>query len=223
MLVLDWFLFDTKSKALRGNPLEIFLKEADLDEETKLLYRNFRQGKFGLFEVKAIRTGKGMLLIDLSDGKEYQVSDVSASKTVQRGQCCFFRMLPFEDYFILTGVGYPFPAPSTPELRLIAKNMRESGRTGHLSPLQVFEIMFAAPGAGTPGSARGCRKGLLPDRDRSQLFGSDQPSVDAVTLITGGRRFLIKDWAGLRSNSWRLIIGPLGKWRGFSNSISVIW
>lgn len=89
MLVLDWFVFDTKSKKLRGNPLEIFLKERELDEETKQLCRNFRHGKFSLFEVKAIRTGKAMLLINLLDGHEHQVSDVSASKIVQKGQCCF--------------------------------------------------------------------------------------------------------------------------------------
>lgn len=163
MLVLDWFVFDSKSNALQGNPLEIFLKEAELAEETKQLYRNFRQGKFSLFEVKALRIGKGMLLINLLDGQEHQVSDVSASKIVQKGQCCFFRMLPFEDYFILTGVGYPFPVSSTPALRLIAKNMRESGRPVHLSPLQVFEIMFAAP-----------KREQLPIRERFELICREQ-------------------------------------------------
>lgn len=99
MLVLDWFVFDVKSKALRNNPLEVFLKESDLDEETKQLYRNFRQGKFSLFEVKAVKMGKGMLLINLLDGQEHQAFDVSACKTLQKGQCCLLRMLPFEDYF----------------------------------------------------------------------------------------------------------------------------
>ena len=31
MLALDWFVFDAKSKALRGNPLDCFLKKADLN------------------------------------------------------------------------------------------------------------------------------------------------------------------------------------------------
>lgn len=159
MLVLDWFMFDAKSKALRENPLDCLLKEADLDEETKQLYRNFRQSKFSLFEIKALRIGKGMLLINLLDNQEHQVFDVSASKTLQKGQCCLLRMLPFEDYFILTGVGYPFPASSTPVLRLIAKNMRESGRPVHLSPLQVCEIMFAAP-----------KREQLPVRERFELI-----------------------------------------------------
>lgn len=163
MLVLDWFVFDSKSRALRGNPLEVFLQERELDEETKQLYRNFRQGKFSLFEVEAIRIGKGMLLVNLLDGQEHQVSDVSASKIVQKGQCCFFRMLPFEDYFILTGVGYPFPVSSTPALRLIAKNMRESGRPVHLSPFQVCEIMFAAP-----------KREQLPIRERFELICREQ-------------------------------------------------
>ncbi len=159
MLVFDWFVFDAKSKALGKNPLDCFVKEADLAEETKQLYRNFRHGKFSLFEVKALRIGKGMLLINLLDNQEYQVSDVSASKTVQKGQCCLLRMLPFEDYFILTGVGYPFPASSTPALRLIAKNMREASRPVHLSPLQVCEILFAAP-----------KREQLPVRERFELI-----------------------------------------------------
>lgn len=159
MLVLDWFVFDAKSKALKGNPLDCLLKEADLDKEIKQLYRNFRQGKFSLFEVKALRIGKGMLLVNLLDNQEHQVFDVSASKTLQKGQCCLLRMLPFENYFILTGVGYPFPAPSTPALRLVAKNMRESGRPVHLSPLQVCEIMFAAP-----------KREGLPVRERFELI-----------------------------------------------------
>ena len=159
MLALDWFVFDAKSKALRGNPLDCFLKEADLNEETKQLYRNFRQGKFSLFEVKALRIGKGMLLINLLDNQEHQVFDISASKILQKGQCCLLRMLPFEDYFILTGVGYPFPAFSTPALRLIAKNMREAGRPIHLSPLQVCEILFAAP-----------KREQLPVRERFELI-----------------------------------------------------
>ena len=163
MLALDWFVFDSKSKALHGNPLEVFLKESDLNEETKKLYLNFRQGKFSLFEVKAIRIGKGMLLINLLDGQEHQVFDVSASKVMQKGQCCFLRMLPFKDYFILTGVGYPFPASSTPALRLIAKNMRESGRPVHLSPLQVCEIMFAAP-----------KREQLPVRERFEMSCREQ-------------------------------------------------
>src|SRR3989338_8221983 len=60
MLALDWFVFDAKSKVLRRNPLEVFLRESDLDEETKQLYAGFRNGKFSLFEIKAIRTGKEM-------------------------------------------------------------------------------------------------------------------------------------------------------------------
>src|SRR3989338_113179 len=159
MLVLDWFVFDSKSKALRDNPLGALLKESDLDEETKKLYQNFRQGKFSLFEVKAVKIGKGMILVNLLDGQEHQVFDVSASKTVQKGQCCFFRMLPFEDYFILTGVCYPFPASSTPALRVIAKNMRESRRPVRLSPLQVCEIIFAAP-----------KREQLPVRERFELI-----------------------------------------------------
>jgi len=104
MLVLDWFIFDSKSKVPKDNLLEVFLRETDLNEETRQLYTKFRYGKFSLFEVKAVKMGKGMLLIDLLDLQEHQVFDVSASKAVQKGQCGLFRMLPFEDYFILTGV-----------------------------------------------------------------------------------------------------------------------
>lgn len=170
MLVLDWFVFDAKSKALRGNPLEVFLKETDLNEETRKLYQNFRQGKFSLFEVKAVRIGKGVLLVSLLDNQEYQVFDVACSKAVQKGQSGLFRMLPFEDYFILTGIGYPFPVSSTPAVRVIAKNMRESRRPVHLSPLQVCEIMFAAP-----------KREPLPARERFELICREQGlSVDEV-------------------------------------------
>ena len=72
MLALDWFMFDAKSKALKANPLDCLLKEADLDEETKQLYRNFRKSKFSLFEVKALRIGKGILLVNLLDNQEHQ-------------------------------------------------------------------------------------------------------------------------------------------------------
>lgn len=163
MLVLDWFLFDAKSKVLRGNPLEVFLKEADLDEETKQLYAGFRNGKFSLFEIKAIRMGKEMLMVNLLDGSEHQVQDASISRNAPKGRCGFLRVLPFEDYFILTGVAYLFPIVSSPAVRVIAKNMRESRRPVKLSPLQVCEILFASP-----------KREQLPIRERFELICREQ-------------------------------------------------
>ena len=163
MLVLDWFVFDARSKVLRGNLLEAFLKQSDLGDETKRLYKNFRQGKFSLFEIKAVRTGKEILLVNLLDGQEHQVRDASTSRNAQKGQCAFLRMLPFEDYCILTGVGYLFPIASNPAVRIIAKNMRESGRPAHLSPLAICEVLFAAP-----------KNEQLPIRERFVLICKEQ-------------------------------------------------
>ncbi len=104
-----------------------------------------------------------MLMVNLLDGSEHQVQDASISRNAPKGQCGFLRVLPFEDYFILTGVAYLFPIVSSPAVRILAKNMRESRRPIQLTPLQICEIMFAAP-----------KREQLPIKERFELICREQ-------------------------------------------------
>ncbi len=118
----DWFIFDYRKKEGLPTVLEQFIERGDLTPEKKALYGAFRDQVYSIFEVKALRLGKQLLLYDLLAEKEYPVFDSRASQYLVKGQCAFIRVLPFRNIFILTGRCYPLPLSAAPIVRLAVRD-----------------------------------------------------------------------------------------------------
>ena len=142
-LVFDWYIFDYKSEALSKILLQCFLDKADIDKETKAIYADFKYGIFSIFEVKALRIGKEMIIADLPTGREYCVKDTTFTKQVSKGQCGFARVLPFRGYYILTGTGYFFPQEASRFIKLFFMDTERQKKPFKLTPLMIYEIFFA--------------------------------------------------------------------------------
>lgn len=155
----DWFIFDHTSESLSQNTLSCFLQRADLSDDLKALYSRFAGNIYSIFEVKALRTGKEMIVHDLISDKEYQVRDTTITKDVSKRHSLFLRLLPFEDYYILASMGFGFPPSITPLMKLEIKNFKESHGEFKLTPLVMCNIF----------SAQDKLEFLLP-QDRLRLF-----------------------------------------------------
>lgn len=141
-IVLDWYIFDHKSKVLSKNFLEYFIEESDIDQETKTLYAGFRNTIYSIFEVKAIRTGKEMIAYDILSGKEYNVKDSSLTKHITKGQLVIMRALPYKGDFILTGKAFPFPSQSSQFLKLSLLGAKNEKKPQKLTPLMICKIFY---------------------------------------------------------------------------------
>lgn len=158
-IFFDWFIFDCKSKVLSKNLLRYFLDKDLLDAKTKGIYRGFLDNAYSIFEVRALRIGKEMVIHDLIHAREYNVKDTSFTKHIRKGQCVILRVLPIHGYYILTGVGHAFPIESSPIIKLSLQNRRKLQKQPRLSPLEICEIFFAQD-----------EKEQLPTRERLTLF-----------------------------------------------------
>jgi tetratricopeptide (TPR) repeat protein len=141
-LFFDWFIFDYTSEALGKNLLKYFLATAVLEGEKKEIYNSFINNRYSIFEIKALRTGKEMMLWDLLDEKEYHAKDTSFTKEVQKGQCCLLRLLPFQGDYILTGMGFAFPLEIVPFIKLSLRDLKRVKKKIVLTPLTMYEIFF---------------------------------------------------------------------------------
>jgi len=141
MIIFDWFIFDRRLKSFDKTPLEHFIDiNKDAPPEEKRIYENFRNNIYSLFEVKALKIGKEMVLMDLMTKKEYWIWEKTATQHLQKGQCILTRILPYEDHYILTGMVHAFPKDSTYAIRLAYKRMRESKIDMKITPKQIAEI-----------------------------------------------------------------------------------
>ncbi|PIP20813.1 MAG: hypothetical protein COX40_02715 [Candidatus Omnitrophica bacterium CG23_combo_of_CG06-09_8_20_14_all_40_11] len=142
-LVFDWYIFDYKSEALSKNLLQYFLEKAELSEDLKAIYEKFKDGIFSIFEIRALRMGKGMIARDLATTKEYGIKDTTLTRQISKGQCGFLRILPFKDYYILTGTGYFFPQEASRFIKLFFMDAEKHKKPFRLTPLTIYEIFFA--------------------------------------------------------------------------------
>jgi len=163
-VIFDWFVFEPKSKLKGKRILDYILDEEALAFNPDLtILQGFRENIFSVFEVKAIRMGKELIICDLVHDKEYQVRDEQASRNLQKKECVFLRALPFKDYFILTGMGYSFPKEMTPVIKLTIRNIRESAskkkRKFSVGPVEMCQIFFSQK-----------KREILPPLERFRLF-----------------------------------------------------
>jgi tetratricopeptide (TPR) repeat protein len=139
--IFDWFIFDYKLKAIEKIPLDYFIElNTDMSDKEKEIYETFRQNVYGFFEIKAIKMGKEMVLIDLFDKKKYWVWDRTSTQNFLKNQCIFTRVLPYQDHYILSGVVNAFPLEATYMLRLGYKRIRENKLNTRITPKEVAKI-----------------------------------------------------------------------------------
>lgn len=146
MTIFDWFIFGYKLKSFNKTPLEHFIDvNKDMSLEEKKIFESFRNNIYSLFEVKALKIGKEMILKDLATEKEYWVWERTATQQLHKGQCIFSRLLPYEDHYILSGLCRAFPREATYILRLGYKRMRKNNADMKLDPKIVAEIFHGFP------------------------------------------------------------------------------
>ena len=158
-ILFDWFIFDCKSDVLSKNLLQYFLDNEPLDEKVKAIYRGFLKNIYSVFEIKALRISKEMIINDLVNGKEYNIKDTTFTRNIQKGQTVILRVLPIHGYYILTGIGHVFPLETTPMIKLFFKNHKWPQRKAVLSPLDICEMFFAQE-----------QREKLPPKERLRLF-----------------------------------------------------
>lgn len=142
-MALDWYIFDHKSRILSKNLLEYFIEKSDFDEATKTLYADFKNAIYSIFEVKAIRTGKEMMVYDMLSGNEHNVKDTSITKHITKGQLVIMRALPYKGDFILTGKAFPFPPQTSQFLKLSLLGAKNEKKPQKLTPLAICKIFYA--------------------------------------------------------------------------------
>ena len=144
ILILDWFIYDYKLKGFDKTPLEYFIESnKGMPEEERKIYAGFKQNIYSLFEVKAIKISKEMILKDLATEKEYWVWERTATVDLRKGHCVFTRVLPYQDHYILAGVGNVFPIEATYLARLHYKRLREKKVDTNIDPRQIAEIFLS--------------------------------------------------------------------------------
>lgn len=172
-IFFDWFIFDCKSSVFSKNLLRHFLDTEPLEAEVKELYRGFLDNVYSVFEVKALRAGKEMIVRDLLNDKEYNVKETTLTRHLQKGQCALMRVLPFHGYHILTGIGHVFPPESTSIIKLFMQNKKKSAKKRNLNPLEICEIFFAQD-----------ERERLPVQERFRLFcreaGIENAHIDEI-------------------------------------------
>ena len=142
IIIFDWFVFGHRLKSFDKTPLEYFIDfNKDMPPEEKTIYENFKNSIYSIFEVKALKTGKEMVLIDLTTQKEYWIWEKTATQHLQKSQCIFTRILPYEDHYILTGMVHAFPKDATYAMRLAYKKMRENKVDMKITPKQIAVII----------------------------------------------------------------------------------
>jgi tetratricopeptide (TPR) repeat protein len=149
--VVDWFVFDYKLKGLDKTPLEYFIdSNRDMPTEEQEIFETFRQNTYSIFEVRAIKACKEMILRDLATEKEYWVWDKIATRALHKGQCIFTRVLPFEDHYIISGGGHTYTIEATYAIRLRYKTMRDRKADMRIGPREVAEIFSGSIAAEKP-------------------------------------------------------------------------
>lgn len=89
----EWFIYDfVLAEGL--TPLEHFIAKNPLSlSGTSLdIYRDLHENTYGLFEARDIERGKGMTLVDVKTKHPYSIEEVSASRSLKRGDLFFGRI-----------------------------------------------------------------------------------------------------------------------------------
>jgi hypothetical protein len=115
-LFFPWFFYDWRADG--GGPgrrqreaigrttmAQVFLKSQDLDEPERAFIEAVVKEPLSFFEVVHAEPGKGLWLKDILRGVEYDVAERTASRSLERGDIVFGRVVPFPTCALLAGLG----------------------------------------------------------------------------------------------------------------------
>lgn len=96
-LFSEWLVFDYRQKLFDGRTgLEFFTEQnpLNLPEGELAAYRELRAFETGLFDLRSIERGKGVLLASIASGAERFVHDVNASLSLRGNETVWTRIAP---------------------------------------------------------------------------------------------------------------------------------
>jgi len=100
----EWMMYDFMFTDGR-DMLEKFYEENPLSIPVyrREIYKALTENYYGLFEVLKVMPFKGLLLRRLSDGKEFEVSEISATMDLEVGDVFITRVAKIIDHYQLVG------------------------------------------------------------------------------------------------------------------------
>jgi len=147
MLVLDYFMFEHRLKVSRQTALEYFLEmNPDLPPDEYQALNRWKGNQFSIFEVKALRIGKEMILIDLFSGQEYWVMERTATKTLEKGDSLFARVAPEDDHFVLVGLPHYVPKEARYGVRMVCSRIKKEDPAFKPTLKNLVGILFLNSG-----------------------------------------------------------------------------
>jgi tetratricopeptide (TPR) repeat protein len=139
MLLFDWITFDYRDKS-GLTVLDKFLENGGFDWEDKATYAGFKDNKFGIFHVKAVKTGKEAVLAMLPQGKEYHVYDTTMTKEVKKGDVIVTRFIAFRDIYILSGPVLTYPETMADTMKVIFEGKEKTAADFQYTPLDLIDM-----------------------------------------------------------------------------------
>lgn len=148
-LFSEWMVFDCKQELFNGHTgLEAFVAHNPYNapEQELSAYKDLLFFEVGLFEVKSIERGKGVLLVSIISGAERFIHDVNASLSLRVAETVWGRVAPVGGLYHGVGCIF-FVLPMR-----VKEGMREAMRTWKRNSFDAKEVAgwVVAPGKDKP-------------------------------------------------------------------------
>jgi len=153
-----WFILRRPCNASGMTPLDIFISETRdiLPKKERKIYKGFRDNILGFFKV--VEIGPLIKLRDLSTRNEYsifqpqgtweelsrgeEVAEESEASPLELGGCIAGSLLPFEDFWVLTGASVVFSEQTS---YLIERRFRRQRDIIEVSYRDIFQFLSEPP------------------------------------------------------------------------------
>jgi hypothetical protein len=129
----EWFLYDFRPGGSGPTLLEEYLRRRGprVPAAERQLLENWRNARYGLYEVQRVEPGTGMELKDYFGEERFFVHDVSASRELVQWDTIFNRVAESEGKHVFSGNGTVVPRARLPQL---AAQIEEGSRAAGQSP-----------------------------------------------------------------------------------------
>lgn len=104
IFLIDNLIFDIPLGEDKKTVLDQFILSYTniLSSQELEIYKGFKKNIFSCFQVTT-KSGPNMIFQDIVDEKEYCINDAIAINGIPTGKYVIARILPFENYYVLTG------------------------------------------------------------------------------------------------------------------------
>lgn len=137
-IVVEALIYEWKYKGM--TPLQHFIEYNTLSSSDKQYYQSWvDKSVFSIFEIKEVKLGVSLLLIDLFHEQTYLAFETSGSYSLHEGMMITCRLVPFQDHWMMTGGNINvFPQ----ELYYTFKREKNRGVIGHITELEYIDIFY---------------------------------------------------------------------------------